>query len=225
MSHAYYVTGNQEAGIDRARAFIEQELKLKTTGNPDVSVFTYGLLSVDDARALADTARQAPVAGNARPIVIAAGRLFHEAQNALLKVFEEPPEHTYLFLVVPAEGVLLPTLRSRMTPLGEAMRTGGIAEEFLKAAPAAREKLVEKLVERAKSEKDEEKQAARADAIALGEGITAAAYAASQKNADPQLTQFLKEMDAFLPMLHDRAAPLKLIFAHVLLTLPRSLVR
>lgn len=226
MSHAHYFAGTAEEGTKEALSYIERELGLPTTGNPDVAVMRYGLLSVEDARALSDFARQAPV-GNAKAIVIVAGRLFHEAQNALLKLFEEPPEGTYLFLVVPTEGIVLPTLRSRMTPLtgsGEES-TAAIIEEFFAAGPAGREKVIGKLLDRAKSDKEDEKQAARADAIALAEGLARAAYESSTKKASPDLSAFLTDLDRFIPILHERSAPLKQIFEHLLLVMPKGLVR
>lgn len=225
MSHAYYVTGEQEAAVEEALRFIEKEHGLPTAGNPDVSVMRYGMLSVEDARTLSDFARQAPVSGGKRALVIATGRFFHEAQNALLKLFEEPPEGTFLILVLPTEGLILPTLRSRMIPLPEAARRSEIAVRFLQAKGAEREEIIEKLLERTKSDKEDEKQAARGEAVALAEGLVSAAYEASKKKPSQELTLFLKEMDTFLPMLHDRAAPLKLIFEHVRLVLPADLVR
>jgi len=64
-----------------------------------------------------------------RVILIAdAGRLTTEAQNALLKLLEEPPEDTVLLLTVENTHGLLPTIMSRMQTLtvhaapGEAVR-------------------------------------------------------------------------------------------------------
>jgi DNA polymerase III delta prime subunit len=38
----------------------------------------------------------------------------HEAQNALLKLLEEPNTHSLFYLIIPREDILLPTLRSRL---------------------------------------------------------------------------------------------------------------
>lgn len=224
MSHAYFFGGQAEEGIERSLAFIEKELKLPTTGNPDVMVARYGLLSVDDARVLGDFARQAPVTGEKKAIVMSAGRFFHEAQNALLKLFEEPPEGTYLFLVVPSEGNILATLRSRLQPLpgGGGEGTNAIAEEFLSATKAAREKILEKVLDRAKSDKDEEKRLARIDARLLAEGLLREAYT---KERTPAMAAFLEDLDRFVPILHESSAPLKPIFEHLMLIMPKDLVR
>ena len=66
-------------------------------GNPDIVVLRYGLLSVEDARRVSELAAGAPFVGEHKVVIIAASRAYHEAQNALLKLFEEPPPGTYLF--------------------------------------------------------------------------------------------------------------------------------
>ena len=211
--HAYLWTGDIETGITAALTYGEQHLDLSPTANPDVVVYRYSHFPVEDARRIVSAASQAPLKEH-RLIVIAAERLFHEAQNALLKVFEEPAEGTTLVLVVPAEGQILPTLRSRLITLpGEK-----VAQElhpFIEAKEEERKKMIVKLLDRAKSDKDEEKQAARAEAIRIIEDLTRVVHA---QRGDITL---LTELNRFLPILHERSAPLKLIFEHLLIVLPK----
>lgn len=225
--HAYFITGESEQGIEQALLHAEQELGLVRENNPDLIVMRHGLFSVEDARKLSDMAQRAAMNGERKAIVVSALRLFHEAQNALLKIFEEPPAGTTLLLVVPSEGMLLPTLRSRLLPLPSSQkqvmtknwsesRTSPIAQEFLQGSATQREKIIEKLLDRTKSDKDEEKQTARNQAVQLVEGLMQAAYAKRE-------IAFLSDLDAFLPILHERSAPLKLIFEHILLVIPRGL--
>lgn len=230
--HAYFVTGESEQGIEAALAYAEAELGLARHNNPDLIVLRHGLFSVDDARKIIDSANRAPMKGEKKAIVISALRLFHEAQNAMLKVFEEPPAGTTLILVIPAEGMLLPTLRSRLLPLPFSEKqimteNRSLSRAFLEARTAEREKLVAKLLDRAKSDKDEEKQAARNEAVELVEGLIEAAYAKREEVQDAadreELMAFLSDLDAFLPILHERSAPLKLIFEHILLVIPKGL--
>jgi hypothetical protein len=219
--HAYYFAGDREQGIAAALTYATQQLGLSIENNPDVVVFRYGLFSVDDARRVIRLADQAAV-GDAKLIVIAADRLFHEAQNALLKLFEEPTPGTTLVLVIPSLGIVLPTLRSRMLVLGNAVASvGDTAETFLSVSAEEREKLVAKLLDRAKSDKDEEKQAARGEALRLAEGLLAASYTAWQKDKKEETRLFMRDLDRFIPILHERSAPLKLIFEHILLTVPK----
>ena len=223
MSHAYFYAGEREQGIECAFLHIEKELGLTTTGNPDVVVMRFGLLSVDEAREVGDLVRQSPIGGSQKAIVLSADRFFHEAQNALLKVFEEPPEGTFLYLIVPTIGIVLPTLRSRMQLLpGSVQASMANADAFLSAGKGEREEIIASLLERAKSDKDEEKDAARGEARELVSGLI---VAARTKEMTPEIVAFLTDLDTFAPILHERAAPLKLIFEHILITLPKDLVR
>lgn len=228
--HAYLYVGAQEQGIRAARAFAAEHLGIKGTDHPDLAVFAYpGLFPIDDARRIQSLASQAPVHGDRKMIVMAAGRLFPPTQNALLKLFEEPSEGTTLVLVVPVEGILLPTLRSRLIALPrEKEEIDPAARAFLAASPKERETLVAKLLARAKSDKDQEKQAARIEAVHLVEGLMRSAYAARQKaegKETDELTYFLHDLDRFMPILHTSSAPLKMIFEHVLLVMPQSLAK
>lgn len=224
--HAYLVTGDMEQGTEAALRFAGRVLGTDVAGNPDVVLLTYGLFSVEDARTFKDAVMRAPVRGAQKVVIASATRFFHEAQNALLKVFEEPPEGTFLILVLPSDGIVAPTLRSRLLPLpgGEEQRSiPKLAQTFIEAGKGEREKMIEKLLDRTKSDKDDEKAAARADILLLIEGLTMAAYAARVKAPSPALTAFLADLNAFTPILHDRAAPLKPILEHVLLVAPARL--
>jgi DNA polymerase III delta prime subunit len=226
--HAYFITGDIEEGIVNAYAFITEEFRMTVIANPNVMTLRHGLLSVDDARrlrSLAELSSTTDSKDSRTVLVISASRLFHEAQNALLKLFEEPPEQTVLILVIPAEGMLLPTLRSRLLELPSIASPGkahSLAEEFMRASASEREKMFSKITDRAKSDKDEEKQASRHSAIQLLEGLIISTHSrwllektvATKKDLALQLT----DLNAFIPILHERSAPLKQIFEHVLIT-------
>lgn len=226
--HAYLYIGTHEAGIAASRRFAVANLGIEGDAHPDLAVFSYeGLFPIEHARRIITFASQAPVQGDKKLIVIAAGRLFPPAQNALLKLFEEPSEGTTLILIVPAIGMLLSTLRSRLIELPK--EEGGIdeaAQTFLLATRVEREKIVAKLLARVKSDKDEEKQAARMEAVRLCEGLIRAAYrkqAKATKEEQENLTLFLRDLDRFMPILHTSSAPVKMIFEHLLIVMPESL--
>jgi hypothetical protein len=225
MSHAYYVSGELEQGIKAAVTFVEGEFGQSYENNPNILVLRHGLLSVEDARKLRTLADFAPVQGNRKALIISAGRMFHEAQNALLKLFEEPPAGTLLILALPSEGMLLPTLRSRLQQLPHLRHEVDLqVVAFIKATSAEREKFISKLLDKTKSDKEEDKQAARLAALQLIEGLAFVTHATwlSESNTTKKqyLLTFLSDLNRFIPILHERSAPLKLIFEHVLLTLP-----
>ena len=125
--HAYLLEGVFKALRAALVHHIENTFRLSAAGNPDFFVFEHAVFGVDEARELAERASRRPVAGDTQMFVIGANSLTREAQNALLKLFEEPGEGTHFFLVVPVVEVLLPTLRSRAVVL-DASEFGVLAE-------------------------------------------------------------------------------------------------
>lgn len=226
--HAYVHAGTAEEGVQRAQQYGEQVLGLTGPSHPDLLILRYSLFSVEDARLLAETAARAPVAGSERLIVVTADRLFHESQNALLKLFEEPPEGVTLVLVVPTLGILLPTLASRLVPLPEGCDADGEAvpgahESYLNDSEAVRKRYLDDLLERLRSDTDDTKEAAKREAAGFMHALSRAAYA--RYRAAPAATQaqwqaFASDLDAFMPLTHERAVPWKLIFEHLSLTTP-----
>ena len=75
---------------------------------------TLDTMGIGDVRAVTAQAQLRPATDGGQVFVIAASFITHEAQNALLKLFEEPPIDTAFVLVVPAAFQLLPTLQSRI---------------------------------------------------------------------------------------------------------------
>ncbi|HEX2792666.1 MAG TPA: hypothetical protein VHO23_03045 [Candidatus Paceibacterota bacterium] len=234
--HAYVVYGNIDAGIEAAYAYGEESLGLPRRAHPDIAAFRYESFPVADARRIGTFAAQGPLAGEHKLIIIAASRIFHEAQNALLKIFEEPPARVTLILAVPAEGDLLPTMRSRLMRLPEeagsrqqAAGRSSAYHAFVGASRDEREKLAAKLLARSKSEKDEEKQAARAEALRIVEDLMRAAYGKHQAPSTKsqireELALLLGELNRLAPIMHERSAPLKLVFEHLILVTPVDLV-
>ena len=225
--HAFVIEAEAEEGIARAHAWAERELKMKVQGNPDILVLQYGLLSVADARRVADTAAQAPFAGDHKVIIVAANRAYHEAQNALLKLFEEPPPGTYLFFILPALGGLLPTLRSRVQVLEsdekntkEKIAIPEAAEQFLKATREKRSALIKKLTS---GSDEEERRELREEAIAIVNGIEAVAYKQLGKRGD-ETSALLSDIAVVRGYLYDRSAPVRMILEHLSLVIPKDLI-
>lgn len=220
--HAFVIEAEAEEGIGAAQAWVEKELGIKITGNPDVVVMKYGLLSVDDARRVSELAAGAPFAGEYKVVIIAAGRAYHEAQNALLKIFEEPPVGTYLFLIMPSLGGLLPTLRSRIQLLDIHVgpRRSYIPEvvgEFMKASREERSAMIKKLTS---GKDDEKKRELRDEAIAIVNSIEAAAYSREGQTFTKNAA-LLSDIAELRGHLYDRSAPVKMILEHLSLVIPK----
>lgn len=107
MHHANLLVGSTEWALSQIP---ESEKKFDS----DVLLYTYERMSIAQVRSLIYEAGLRPVARPYRTFIIVCDSLLHEAQNALLKLFEEPNGHTIFYIIIPREDMLLPTLRSRL---------------------------------------------------------------------------------------------------------------
>lgn len=152
IGNVHLVAGGSER-IEGIAALVERE-GIAVKGNPDVYMREYKHFGVDEARELRERSAARALRGR-RVFVICAASLTAEAQNALLKTFEEASDALY-FLVTPAPHSLLPTIRSRalMLEVGAIARESALdAKKFLAATPAARLDMLKPLLEKGDDEK------------------------------------------------------------------------
>lgn len=104
--------------------------------HPDVIVVEpgdMGSIKIDAVRDVIDRAQYRPFEGRRRVVVIDdADALMPAAQNALLKILEEPPSSSVFTLVSAIPDALLPTVRSRCPRLRFGPLTPGEIAEVLK---------------------------------------------------------------------------------------------
>lgn len=93
---------------------LEKKLNFKIHKNPDFSFFRTDSFGILDARNLEKWTMGKPLSGNTKVYLLMANSITSEAQNALLKVLEEPPRGTYIFIVIENLGNILPTFLSRI---------------------------------------------------------------------------------------------------------------
>lgn len=102
MHHAYLYTDNAAL------------TKLPNVDPADLVHETYERLPIDAVRELTRVAHLRPVgASGERVLIVETVSITVEAQNALLKLLEEPPVSTTIHMVVADQTQLLPTLLSR----------------------------------------------------------------------------------------------------------------
>jgi DNA polymerase III, delta subunit len=81
----------------------------------DVVHYVTESFTIADARELISEAIMRPFVDEKRIFVVVTHEILPEAQNALLKLFEEPPLHVEFYVVIPKNAFLLPTLLSRLS--------------------------------------------------------------------------------------------------------------
>lgn len=139
LHHANLLVASSEDAESYFRS-ICKDRGIELTNNPDFFFFEMETFGIDEARKLsllavrkAITGAKAGQAGE-KIFLITPTRITTEAQNALLKTFEDPFINTYFFLAVREEGLIIPTLRSRMQSIRISEKltaSSGAAEKFL----------------------------------------------------------------------------------------------
>ncbi len=112
LHHAYLVEGARENIVSEIFSFFEN-LNIKTSGNPDFCHIVIDNFKIDEALSLRGMSADKSFSLGKKIFLICANTLSLDAQNVLLKMFEEPTENTHFFLVVPDANSLLKTLVSR----------------------------------------------------------------------------------------------------------------
>ena len=98
--------------------------KMSSMSHPDLHILSAdgAMIKVDHIRDIKDKAKVYPNDGNKSVFIICEAQTMNpQAQNALLKIFEEPASHVSFILTCPSKSSLLDTIISRATAyyLGE----------------------------------------------------------------------------------------------------------
>ncbi len=115
--HAELIEGNLQK-FKSILSHLETTLGFPKT-HPDLMTFSYVAekLGVDEAHLIHDALLRKPVKGDKVIVVVYATTITEQAQNALLKISEEPPQGSHIILVTDFLPHLIPTLRSRFSVL------------------------------------------------------------------------------------------------------------
>ncbi len=98
------------------------------TPSIDVVHAVFDSLGIDDSRRIIEQSLLRPVESPVRSFVVFASSLTVPAQNALLKLLEDPPTTASFHIVVPHESVLIGTLRSRLLKMEDVAGEASIDE-------------------------------------------------------------------------------------------------
>jgi DNA polymerase III subunit delta' len=102
---------------DNLRETDKKETRIFVQTHPDVLVIPPDppqmIIKVDQVRRVIEGVHYRPGEAKERVYIFTDSNFMREAANSLLKVLEEPPEFTTIFLLTENVGELLPTIRSR----------------------------------------------------------------------------------------------------------------
>jgi len=112
--HAYFIHTFKDSVI-HLKEYLSTKFGIQSHQNPDFFYEKFESLGIDDSRRIKENhIAKSFKTDTKRIFIIETSNITHEAQNSLLKVFEEPNEDSHFFLIMPSVHVLLPTLKSRL---------------------------------------------------------------------------------------------------------------
>lgn len=201
--HAYGIEGNPETSV----SWLQAQLAL----GPDLSIYKDEQCDIELVRTVRSRADETGF-GKRRAFIISGYRYTSEAQNALLKMTEDPIAGTAYFLVVPRNSHFIPTLRSRLHVVAapKENRFSKETEAFLTASVPERLKIVEKLLEGHDEHGEKRLVAEKLDQFTqeLAESIRKARTSGGISPAEKEIL-FVREY------IYDTAASLRLLGEHL----------
>jgi len=121
LAHAYLFIGPKDSGYwELLEAFLPRLLPASNLNHPDIRLVAPEgeTLTISQIRELRHWLSLSPFSSNKKiAVILEAGKMNIEAQNAFLKVLEEPVPATYIFLLAGHARELLPTVFSRVVPV------------------------------------------------------------------------------------------------------------
>ena len=214
LHHAYFIEGERSEVLPELFSFIEKQVKIPTKAYPDFYHREYENFGIGDSRELKQHASRKAVAGDKKIFVLAFNTITHEAQNALLKLFEEPTPGTHFFIVSLNTDTILPTLKSRMFIVSSALnldKKNIFSKTFLNSSYAERLELIKEIAENKEKNR----------AVELLNELEVLVYKQSQKNGfNKENVKLLREIEKTKGYMTDRAPSIKMLLEHIALLLP-----
>lgn len=224
LHHAYFFSGEKNIVKNEIYSFLNTYLKFPINANPDYWQGEFNVFKIDDARELIKKHLILPVKYQYKIFIIFANSITREAQNSLLKIFEETQKNTVFFLVLSSVNELLPTLKSRLLlsqiiSTGEALKFKKEAGLFLEANIGQRLNIINKLIKEVKDEK-----ITKSDIIIFLKNIAQLIKKDIKKtnNFDIQNKNFLalESLEKGINYASDESPSIKVILEHLALVLP-----
>lgn len=199
LHHAYLIEGVKEEIVPEILEFIET-LGVKTSGNPDFQNISVDSFKIKDARNLKSYGSEKGFTNGKKIFLISADTFLLEAQNTLLKMFEEPIENVHFFVVMPDSNSLLRTFVSRFYLIKSENSEAGQkeAENFLKLSLSSRIEFVKELLADATTESDDEDDTEEAEAKSGRASIDGARHDFAKSSARLKALKFLNSLELIL---------------------------
>lgn len=241
LHHAYLLEGDKNEIIPQVFAILK-DLNIETAGNPDIYNIDIDSFKIDDARSLKSMTSERSFASDPdskRIFLISANSFLLEAQNSLLKVFEEPILNTHFFIITPSIQLFIPTLLSRFYVIKgnvtnildtkEALDHGSTdeAEKFIALQLSKRIEFLKELLSTDDEEEGGEKDSPRARALRFLDGLEAVlhkSYMSKGTFDTNKNTGFFEQIFKVRKFLRQPGSSVKSLMESVALGIPEKMI-
>jgi len=235
LHHAYFLVGDTNETVLKLISFLENTIGIKTAGNPDFWNGKFDNFTVEEARALSDSQERKEFVGKSpspeatayrgKIFIVQTNSITEQAQNALLKIFEEPTSGTHFFILMPQD-TLLPTLHSRMQVIISKHNVDNEKKSILKKTLAERIAMVKEIADGIKEAKSSNGSIARSDEIGFREENTKQDAINILNQIETELHEMgvkkssreLRTCQLVRESLNDNGAPVKMILENLMLS-------
>ncbi len=213
--HAFLIVGERQSRFEKFRHLLHEKIAAEKMHAADMWSREYETIGIDDARSIKEVQNTMPI-GDRRVMLVSFRSMQGEAQNSLLKLFEDPSSHTVFFVCVDDTSSFLPTLLSRFYVVNpgastdahaDASRVRETAQKFLHASYAARLNMLEPII----TEKDKGLALGFIDSLEmeLSQKMNRSAEGAHNRS------QIFEELFSARHFLRSRSPSVKMILEHI----------
>ncbi|MFA5773213.1 MAG: hypothetical protein WC908_00890 [Candidatus Paceibacterota bacterium] len=221
LYHSYVIEGEPNRTATELLKFLEVRGEVESQ-SPDVLCQVYESFTMDDSGEIKDWHSRLGISKSKKICILATKFINREAEQALLKIIEEPAINTHFFIIVPDASLLLDTIISRThvikikQPADIDLQKSALA--FLSSTPKDRINKVALII---KENKDEENSGKlRSYATIFINELESIVYQKFKKDKNNQKIIFvLSELQKSREYLSTPGASVKMILEHLALVI------
>jgi hypothetical protein len=212
LHHAYILLGDLAESQKKLQAFFERSVL-----DMQWLSYAYEKLGIDEVRELREILSEK---SDGRFIVISAERFPPEAQQAFLKMLEEPAPNTHIFILLPAQLSVLETIQSRAVvirsdDLSQIKQLMPLKSFLLESVPARLDRIEDLVKSRGK---DESLQAYEVQQFL--DQLESALYALFSKKRSSQYSEYFEAIRDGRTWAGQTGFPMKNVIEYVAMVLP-----
>jgi len=221
LYHSYVIEGDP---LNDGENILDLLVSRKDTekNSNDLYFKKYEAFSMEDGRDIKSWHSQSGVGKSKKICIIGTKFINREAEQALLKIIEEPGDNTHFFIIVPDSSILLPTILSRVHVIKIKNESNlDIKKEAINFIKLTKKDRVDKVAVFIKENKDEDSSGAlRYFATNFVNELEHIFYKEFKKDINNKHIQFiLEELSKARGYLSTKGAGVKMILEHLALVI------